>query len=109
MTLAQTLLLGFLPGAAIVLAMPIGRLRRPAPLLRLFLNALAIGILLFLVWDVLTHAWEPVDAALGALRDGTGDAGPVFGFGLLFLGGLAVGLLGLAGYEAWMARSGGRP
>jgi ZIP family zinc transporter len=32
----------------------------------MFLNATAIGILVFLVWDVLAHAWEPVDAALGS-------------------------------------------
>jgi ZIP family zinc transporter len=72
----------------------------------MFLNAAAIGILGFLVWDVLTHAWEPIDAALGQLHDGSGGLGPVVGYGALFLVGLSVGLLSLVGYEAWMARSG---
>ena len=40
-----------------------GWARRPGT--RQFLNALAIGILLFLIWDVLVHAWDPLDSALG--------------------------------------------
>jgi ZIP family zinc transporter len=106
MTLTQTLLLGFLAGATIVLGMPIGRLRRPAPLLRLFLNATAVGILLFLVWDVLAHAWEPIDGALSAIHDGTGGIGPALGYGVLFALGLSVGLLSLVGYERWLHRVG---
>jgi ZIP family zinc transporter len=43
--------------------------------LRAFLNAVAVGILLFLVWDVLSAAWEPIDRALGDVHGVT--AGPV--------------------------------
>lgn len=100
----QTLLLGFIAGATILLGLPLGRMRAPAPGLRVFLNATAIGILVFLMWDVLGHAWGPVDAALGALRDGAGGLAPVVGFGALFVAGLAVGLMSMAGYESWMAR-----
>ena len=46
--------------------------RRPRPGLRQFLNALAIGILVFLIWDVLAHAYEPLDTALGRLHNRTG-------------------------------------
>jgi ZIP family zinc transporter len=101
---AQTLLLGFIAGVTILLGLPLGRMRAPAPRLRLFLNAAAIGVLVFLVWDVLAHAWEPVDAALAALRDGTTGIGPVLGYGALFLAGAGVGLMSLAWYEGWMAR-----
>ncbi|MBN9098119.1 MULTISPECIES: ZIP family metal transporter [unclassified Pseudonocardia] len=104
MNVGQTVLLGVIAGATILLGLPLGRLRAPAPGLRLLLNASAIGILVFLLWDVLAHAWEPVDAALGALHDGSGGLGPVVGFGLLFLGGLAVGLLALVSYEGRLAR-----
>jgi hypothetical protein len=48
---------GFLAGATILLGLPIARLRQPAPTLRILLNAGAVGVLLFLVWDVLSHAW----------------------------------------------------
>ncbi|MBA3955972.1 MAG: ZIP family metal transporter [Acidimicrobiia bacterium] len=100
----QTVLLGFLAGATILLGLPLGRLRAPAPGLRVLLNASAIGILVFLLWDVLAHAWEPVDTALGAVHDGSGGLGPVLGYGVLFLGGLAVGLLALVAYEGRLAR-----
>src|SRR5664279_6561572 len=76
MGLSETLLLGFIAGATIVLGLPMGRLRRPAPALRAMLNAIAVGILLFLVWDVLSAAWEPIDAALGTVHDGQGGAQP---------------------------------
>src|SRR5665811_1792063 len=66
------MLLGFIAGVTILLGLPIGRLRRPAPTLRALLNATAIGVLLFLVWDVLSHAWIPIDDALTSVHDGKG-------------------------------------
>src|SRR5579884_80350 len=99
---SQTLALGFIAGVTILFGLPFGRLRTHRVGLRQFLNALAIGVLLFLVWDVLTHAWEPVDAALTSFSDGTADLGPVFGYGTLFFGGLGVGLLSLVYYEQWL-------
>jgi ZIP family zinc transporter len=104
MDLGTTLLLGFIAGVTIVLGLPVGRLRTPQPRLKLFLNAVAVGILLFLVWDVLSGAWEPIDAALIAVHDGSGGIGPVFGYGALFAAGLSVGLLSLVGYEQYLHR-----
>jgi zinc transporter, ZIP family len=102
----QTLILGFVAGVTILLGLPLGRLRTPRPGLRQFLNALAIGILLFLIWDVLTHAYEPLDGALGALHDGTGGVWPVFGYAALFFSGLTVGLMSLVLYERWLSGRG---
>jgi zinc transporter, ZIP family len=102
MSEAQTLLLGCIAGVTIVLGLPMGRLRTPRPGLSQFLNAVAIGVLLFLIWDVLVHAWEPVEAALGRLHDGTAGIGPVLGYGALFLLGIGVGLLSLVCYERWL-------
>ena len=101
MDLSKTLVLGFIAGVTIVLGLPIARLKRPAPSLRLFLNATAVGVLLFLVWDVLTHAWAPIDSALTAAHAKTGGLAPVFVYGTLFAGGLAVGLLSLVSYERY--------
>jgi ZIP family zinc transporter len=106
MDLSKTLLLGFIAGVTIVIGLPIGRLRRPMPSLKLMLNASAVGILLFLVWDVFSAAWEPLDAALGAVHEHTGGMGPVFGYGALFTVGLAVGLLGLVAYERYLDHAG---
>ncbi len=103
MTEAQTLLLGFIAGVTILLGLPAGRLRTPRPGLRQFLNALAIGILLFLIWDVLVHAYAPLDTALRRLHEGTAGIGPVFGYGALFILGISAGLLSLVYYERWLA------
>ena len=103
MGLGPTLLLGLVAGGTIFLGLPIGRIRRPAPALRTLLNAVAVGVLLFLVWDVLSAAWEPIDAALAGAHAGTGGLGSAFGYGALFVVGLSVGLLSLVAYERWMA------
>jgi ZIP family zinc transporter len=104
MTLEKTLLLGFIAGVTILLGLPIARMKRPAPNLRLMLNAIAVGILIFLVWDVLSAAWEPIDKALSDFHNGDGGLAPATGYGLLFVGSLAVGLLSMIAYEHWMAR-----
>jgi ZIP family zinc transporter len=103
--LTKTVLLGLIAGGTILLGLPIGRMRRPAVGARTMLNGVAIGILLFLVWDVLSGAWEPIDEALGRVHDGDGGVGTAVGYGLLFAAGLGVGLLALVSYELWMKRS----
>src|SRR6202521_5126918 len=108
MSESHILLLGFIAGVTILLGLPLGRLRDPRPALRQFLNALAIGILAFLLWDVLAHAWEPIDGALVHVHDDTGGLGPVFGYSTLFFVGLAVGLMSLVYYERWLDER-GRP
>ena len=104
MSLGTTLLLGFIAGITILLGMPLGRLKRPIASARVVLNGVAVGVLLFLVWDVFSAAWEPLDAALVATHEGTGGFGPVAGYGALFVGGLAAGLLGLVAYDRRLAR-----
>jgi ZIP family zinc transporter len=104
MSETKTLILGLIAGGTIVLGLPLGRLRTPRPNLRHFLNAVAIGVLLFLVWDVLSGAYEPLDKALSNLHEHTGGFAPVFGYSLLFFGGLTVGLMGLVYYDRWLKR-----
>ncbi len=104
MGLGQTLLLGLIAGVTIVLGMPVGRMRRPAPTLRITLNSVAVGVLIFLVWDVLSAAWEPIDSALVSVHDGHGGLGDAFGYGALFVGGLSVGLLSLVAWERYLGR-----
>ena len=104
MNVTSTMLLGFIAGVTILLGLPIGRLRTPAPALRALLNATAIGVLLFLFWDVLSAAWAPIDDALTSVHEGKGGLAVAVGYGLLFASGLAVGLLALVYYESWMAR-----
>src|SRR4051812_972529 len=97
----MTTLLGFIAGATILIGLPVGRMQA-APTLRLVLNGVAVGVLVFLVWDVLSAAWEPIDAALGSIHEGDGGLSTAIGYGLIAAIGLGVGLLGLTWYERWM-------
>ena len=99
MSTSQTLLLGAIAGATIFLGLPIGRMQSVSAATKAFLAATATGILLFLFWDVLSQAVEPIETALTNGRDGRF----VWLSSLLFVG-FAVGLMTLVYYDLWMKR-----
>ncbi|WP_353647700.1 zinc permease [Nakamurella sp. A5-74] len=103
----QITVLGAIAGFTILLGLPLGRLRSVAPRTRLALNGAAIGILVFLLWDVLSAGIAPVEAALEAANDDHAGWGTFIGYAALLVAGLALGLIALAGYEQWI--SGRRP
>ena len=82
--------LGAVAGATIFLGLPVARMRGLPKPVQGFLNAFATGILVFLLWDILTHAAGPVEVAVGQ-----GHAGPFVAMAAIFAAGIAVGLLGL--------------
>ncbi len=98
MSSAQILALGAVAGLTIFLGLPIGRLRSPHLALKAFLSATATGILLFLLWDVLSGAVTPVEDALKA-----GSDGRFAGLGAVAAGCFSLGLLSLVYYDRWMA------
>ena len=59
MNLPTTVVLGAFAGLTVMLGLPIARVRNPSRSLQAFLNALATGILIFLLWDILSKASEP--------------------------------------------------
>ena len=71
MSTAHVLILGAIAGGTIFLGLPIGRMQNLSGATRAGLSALATGILIFLLWDVLSGAVEPIESALTA---GTGAA-----------------------------------
>jgi len=96
---AQLLLLGAIAGLTIFLGLPMALLRNVSRIKKGFLNALAMGILIFLITDVLSVAWQPTK--LAAVTAYTGR-GPVIDAAidlLALFSGLGLGLLGLALYE----------
>jgi zinc transporter, ZIP family len=109
MSTGTLLILGALAGATIVLGMPFGRLSRPLPRTRALLNAIACGILVFLLFDVLAHANEFVEGSLVAATDSDGSWLTFVVDVLLFGGGLAVGALSLVVYDRWLARRSTKP
>ncbi len=104
MSSGQIAALGAIAGATIFLGLPLGRIPTPMPRLKNALNAVATGILIFLFWDVTSHAWEPVDTALADQR--LGDA---LRDGAVLAATLGVGLLGLVWVDRFTQRRAGRP
>jgi ZIP family zinc transporter len=89
----MTVLLGAVAGFTIFLGLPIARAQRLQPSTVALLNALAIGILIYLVIEIAQNAIAPIQAGLALWHAG----GAAFPFGLVcvFVAGLALGLIGL--------------
>jgi ZIP family zinc transporter len=96
-------LLGAIAGFTIFLGLPVGRVRSLPTATRALLSATATGVLLFLFWDVLVHAVEPVETALVAVsQDGTGTWMGFISLAAVLVAGLILGLMTLVYYEQWM-------
>ena len=93
MSQATAVLLGAIAGATIFLGLPVARLRGLPKSVQGFLNAFATGILVFLLWDILSHAGEKVQLTVAGAR--AGDGGPFAIIAVIFAVGIAAGLLGL--------------
>jgi zinc transporter, ZIP family len=96
---SELLLLGAIAGFTIFLGLPLAVLQNVSPRKKGFLNALAIGILFFLIIDVFSHAWETASNAAANAFAGRASIGDAILDLLALFGGIAIGLLGLVYYE----------
>ena len=102
--------LGAIAGATIFIGLPVGRMRRLSAEVRTLLNAVAIGILVFLVWDVLSAAVEPVEGRLNLITKSADHPGTheswwgFLGHAGLLAAGLGVGMLSLVYYDKLLPR-----
>ena len=87
---SQTVLLGAVAGCTIFLGLPMGRVRTKAASSKTFMNGLSAGILIFLLFDILQNATDPLDHAVRHHRWGT-----LAGLGAVYAVGIGAGLLGL--------------
>ena len=100
MTFGQTVLLSAFAGATIFIGLPVGRLRNLSIRAQVMLTTSAAGVILFLIWDILSQAVEPVEAALVAARSGEGPVADfVVAAGILAVS-LSAGLLSIV----WLTR-----
>jgi ZIP family zinc transporter len=96
--LVELVILGSVAGFTIFLGLPVALLGI-GDRVKGFLNAFAVGILLFLIVDVFSHAWDQTTASAVSAFQGSGSlGGAAIDLGLMF-GGITVGLLGLVVYE----------
>ena len=90
MSQAAAVGLGAIAGATVFLGLPVARMHGLPKGVQGFLNAFASGILVFLLWDILTHAAGSVEVAITQ-----GHRGPFAAMAVIFAVGIAAGLLGL--------------
>ena len=90
MSQAAAVALGAIAGGTVFLGLPVARMHGLPKAVQGFLNAFATGILVFLLWDILSHASGPVQAAAEQGRGGSFSA-----MAAIFALGIAAGLLGL--------------
>lgn len=102
MDFTNTLILSAVAGFTIYLGLPVARLANPPRSLQAFLNAIATGILVFLLWDILSKASEPIDTALKAAQKG--DSAYFITLLILFAVGLGIGLMSLVYFESRFIR-----
>jgi ZIP family zinc transporter len=95
MSFSETILLGALAGFTIFLGLPVGRLQSLGARTRVGLAMFSVGVLVFLLVDVLAHGFEIAEDAVTAYKDG--DAGLLHAawLTLLLLAGFALGSAGL--------------
>src|ERR1700693_467558 len=97
MSQATAVLLGAIAGATIFLGLPVARLRGLPKSVQGFLNAFATGILVFLLWDILSHAGEKVQLTVAGAR--AGDSGPLAIIAVIFAVGVADGPVWLLSFQ----------
>jgi len=96
------ILLGAFAGLTIFLGMPIAFLKHVPQSLKIFLSMLATGVLIFLLYDVIQQASEPINAALDQLRTQHTGAGTFFLDVFLLICGIGLGSVGLVYFNSFV-------
>src|SRR6058998_1170622 len=96
----QLLGLGAIAGFTIFLGLPFAVIQDLDSRKRGFLNSLSIGILIFLVIDVFSHAWDEARTLALSAFSGIGSVADAVLVLMALFGGLALGLVGLVLYES---------
>ena len=109
MSFAETILLASIAAITIFAGLPLARMQM-SDRTRVALAMLSVGILAFLLVDVLGHGYEEAEHAVEAFGEDEGSFGRAAGLTALLLGGFAVGCLGIAMLERRIrARPGSLP
>ena len=108
MTFAETLLLSAIAGFTIYLGLPLARVPI-SKRARIALAMFSVGILAFLLVDVLGHGYEEAEHAVEAWGEGEGSFGHAAALSALLLGGFALGSVGLGFLERKIRSTPGDP
>jgi zinc transporter, ZIP family len=102
MSFSETALLGALAGFTIFLGLPVARLQNLSARTRVALAMFSVGVLVFLLVDVLAHGFEIAEHAVEDYKDGETGFAYAAWLTLLLLGGFALGSAGLGIVERRM-------
>ena len=110
LSFGMTALLGAFAGLSIFIGLPVARARRLSPAAIGGLNALAIGILIYLIVEIANNATAPLVRSLGSWYHGTTGHGALSPLPLAMLvayvAGLLAGIVGLGVVATRMAKAG---
>jgi zinc transporter, ZIP family len=95
----ETVLLGAIAGFTIYIGLPLGRMDRVGPRMRLALAMLSVGILAFIFMDVSAHGEAIVATALDGYKHGHTGIGHVLGLFALLAIGFTLGVAGIGTFE----------
>ncbi len=95
MSTGTIFLLGAFAGLTIYLGLPIAFLKQTPQSLKVFLNMLATGVLIFLLFDVVSKASEPINVALDQIRTQHTGTGTFYLDVFLMVFGIGLGSVGL--------------
>lgn len=109
MSFAETALLGALAGFTIYLGLPVARLELVSARTRVALAMFSVGVLVFLLVDVLGHGFEIAEDAVAEFEAGEVGFGKAAGLSLLLLGGFGLGSAGLGILERRLRRQAALP
>ncbi len=113
MSFGETVLLGAIAGSTIFIGLPLGRMDRVGPRMRLALAMLSVGILAFIFMDVGAHGEAIVAKALDGYKHTHTGMPHVLGLFCLLAVGFTVGVAGIGTLERRLrtgrTRPGGHP
>ena len=98
------ILLGAFAGLTIFLGLPLAFLKKIPPSLKIFLCMLATGVLIFLLYDVIQKASEPINAAIEQVRTLHTGTGILYLDIFLLVFGIGIGSVGLVYFNSFVFR-----
>jgi zinc transporter, ZIP family len=96
------ILLGAFAGLTIFLGLPLAFLKKIPPSLKIFLCMLATGVLIFLLYDVIQKASEPINAAIEQVRTLHTGTGILYLDIFLLVFGVGIGSVGLVYFNSFV-------
>ncbi len=102
MPTGMIILLGVFAGLTIYLGLLLAFLRKASQTLKTFLSMLATGVLLFLLYDVIAQATEPLKAMIDLLHTQHAQGARLSIDIFLFVTGLLFGLIGLVHFNKYV-------